>query len=200
MLPMDRFNYHRMIQNALRRVVHTALSEVVEHGLEGEHHFYIMVDTTHPGVEISPTLRRRFPETITIVLEHQFWELEVDDEGFAVTLTFGRVPERLRVPFDSIQAVSDPSANFRLQFDQTPTGDAAESNTKPTAVATAYESPESATESPTASTSQSETKTEPALATGTFPRRQPTDSEEGSPSENPRATGQVIQIDEFRRK
>ena len=112
--PLD---YPRMVQDALRWVVRRSLEYVQHHGLPGEHHFYLAFSTVAPGVGISEDLRRRYPEQITIVLQHDFRELEVDGDFFAVTLRFGGVPQRIRVPFSAMISFYDPVAQFALRFD-----------------------------------------------------------------------------------
>lgn len=109
-------DYAGMLRDAGRDVVRRVLAQVAEEGLPGEHHFYVSFDTTHPDVEMAPGLRRVHPQTMTIVLQHQFWELGVDDEAFTVTLRFGGRYESLRVPFASLTAFLDPSAEFGLQL------------------------------------------------------------------------------------
>ena len=109
-------NYRAMMEEALRGVVREALKRVVEDGLPGDHHFFITFATDHPGVGLPDHLRARFPKEMTVVLQHQFWGLEVGDEGFAVTLSFTNVHERLVVPFAAVTAFADPSVQFGLQF------------------------------------------------------------------------------------
>ena len=106
-----------MVERALRGVLREALGYVAEQGLPGEHHLYITFRTDHPEVDIPDRLRERYPSEMTIVLQYQFWGLEVSQDGFAVTLTFSDVPERLVVPFDAVIAFADPSVRFGLQFD-----------------------------------------------------------------------------------
>lgn len=112
----DPFRYDTLVADALRGVVRKVLFQTVRNGLTGRHHFYVTFRTDYPGVEIPEYLRQRHPEEMTIVLQHQFWGLEVNDEGFEVTLTFNRVSERLVIPFESITAFADPSAQFLLPF------------------------------------------------------------------------------------
>ena len=113
----DGFRYERMVEEALRGVVREALSQVAEDGLPGEHHFYITFRTDHPGVEVPDHLRKRYPGEMTIVLEHQFWDLKTGDNGFEVTLSFSNVPSQLVVPFKAVTAFADPSVRFGLQFE-----------------------------------------------------------------------------------
>jgi hypothetical protein len=114
--------YDRMVEGALRGVVKKSIQEVIDHGLPGDHHFYITFLTDHPGVKIPDYLRERYPGEMTIVLQYQFSELKVDDENMQVTLSFNNVPERLKIPLAAISIFADPSVNFALQFQ--PLGDA----------------------------------------------------------------------------
>ncbi len=111
-------NYERMTQLALRGVVRDAIRRVIrEDGLPGAHHFYITFLTRYPGVEIDEALSKKYPEEITIVLEHQFWDLMANADSFEVTLKFGGVPKYLKVPYTAITRFHDPSVGFALQFD-----------------------------------------------------------------------------------
>ena len=110
------FQYDRMMDAALRGVMRDAIARAAERGLPGDHHFYITFQTTHPGVQVPPALRQRFPREMTIVLQHQFWGLEVDEARFAVTLSFDSKHERLVIPFPAVTAFVDPSVQFGLQF------------------------------------------------------------------------------------
>lgn len=112
--------YDVMVERALRGVLREALSYVAEHGLPGDHHLYITFRTEHPEVDMPEQLRERYPGEMTIVLQYQFWGLEVGDDGFAVTLSFSDVPERLEIPFQAVIAFADPSVRFGLQFDGGP--------------------------------------------------------------------------------
>ena len=118
--------YDQWIDGALRSVIRQALVETAEHGLPGNHHFYITFKTTTEGVEMAPALRATHPEQMTIVLQHQFRDLLVDEDAMAVTLKFRGKPERLRVPFCAIVAFADPSVNFGLQFKMLSAADDAE--------------------------------------------------------------------------
>ncbi len=109
-------DYDRMVDSALRQVVRDALIEAGEVGLRGNHHFYISFNTSYPGVEIPDYLRQQYAEEMTIVVQHQFWGLEVTDDWFTVTLSFNKVQERLEIPFAAVSAFADPSVEFGLQF------------------------------------------------------------------------------------
>lgn len=112
----DILRYDRMVENALRGVVKTAVEEVMDHGLSGDHHFYITFLTDHPGVKIPDYLRERYPGEMTIVLQYQFSDLDINDEWLRVTLSFNNVPEKLEIPIAAISIFADPSVNFALQF------------------------------------------------------------------------------------
>jgi hypothetical protein len=113
----NELRYDRMVEDALRSVVSRALVHIAERGLSGDHHFYITFLTDHPGVEMPDHLRSHYPNEMTIVLQHQFWGLEVGPEAFGVTLSFANEHERLTVPFAAVTAFADPSVRFGLQFD-----------------------------------------------------------------------------------
>jgi hypothetical protein len=106
-----------LAQEALRGLVKKVLSEVVQAGLPGEHHFFITFNTRYPGVRISSRLTADYPGEMTIVLQHQFWDLTVNDSSFEVGLSFKGVPEKLHVPFRAISSFVDPHASFALKFD-----------------------------------------------------------------------------------
>ena len=116
-MPEDLMRYDQLAQNALRGVVREALRRVEKSGLPGEHHFYIAFRTAAPGVSISKRLKEKYPEEMTIVLQHRFWGLIVKEDYFEVNLTFDSIPERLVVPFDAIKVFFDPSVPYGLQFE-----------------------------------------------------------------------------------
>jgi hypothetical protein len=110
-------DYETLAQNAMRGIVRTVLTRVAKTGLPGEHHFYIAFKTDIPGVSLSDRLREKYPEEMTVVLQHRFWDLIVSDDRFEVNLTFDSIPERLVVPFSAIKVFFDPSVPYGLQFD-----------------------------------------------------------------------------------
>lgn len=117
-MAQDLMNYEQMTQLALRGVVRDAIRRVIrEDGLPGAHHFYITFLTRYPGAEIDEGLAKKYPEEITIVLEHQFWDLTANDDNFEVTLKFGGVPKYLKVPYTAVTRFHDPSVGFALQFE-----------------------------------------------------------------------------------
>lgn len=113
----DLIRYDVLVQQALRSVVRKVLADGARDGLPGNHHFYISFDTNAPGVKITPRLHGMYPEEMTIVLQHQFWDLSVGDTGFEVSLSFDKIPERLIVPFDAVTGFFDPSVKFGLKFE-----------------------------------------------------------------------------------
>ena len=119
----SQIDYGRLVENALRTVVRDVLNGLASEGAPAPHHFYITFRTHHPGVAIPEFLRDRYPTDMTIVLQHQFWDLTVDDDGFAVTLSFNDQMQRLRIPFAAIKVFADPGVEFGLQFTLEEDGD-----------------------------------------------------------------------------
>lgn len=115
-MPADAIDYGELMQEALKGVMRAALKVAANTGLPGRHHFYVTFRTDHPGIQIAPHLRAQYAEEMTIVLQHQFDTLTIDDEGFGVTLRFNRRPEYIQIPFDAVTAFVDPAVNFALHF------------------------------------------------------------------------------------
>jgi uncharacterized protein len=118
----DHIRYDILAQEALRGVVRRVLVDAAKNGLPGEHHFYISFDTRAEGVRLSARMLAQYPQEMTIVLQHQFWDLLVSETGFEVGLSFGGIPERLAVPFAAVKGFFDPSVQFGLQFEETAEG------------------------------------------------------------------------------
>lgn len=110
-------NYGQLMHKALRQLMSDVLSQVAREGLPGKHHFFISFDTTHPGVDMAESLRKRYPEEMTIVIQEWFADLAVMKDRFTVTLNFGNVPEPIVIPFEAIKTFVDPSMEFGLRFD-----------------------------------------------------------------------------------
>ncbi len=110
-------NYEKLVEHALKKVVKDALLIVSENGLPEGHYFQITFSTKHSGCSISEKLHTLYPEEMTIILQYEFSELKVEDNGFSVTLSFGNVPENIYIPFSAIRFFVDPPANFGLQFE-----------------------------------------------------------------------------------
>jgi len=190
-MPTDHIRYDILAQQALRGVVRTVLVDVAKKGLPGEHHFKITFNTAAPGVRLSDRMRAQYPEAMTIVLQHQFWDLSVGEDGFEVGLSFGGVPERLVVPFDSIIAFYDPAVQFGFQFE------AIEAETG--AHGEAARTPESASEKSSAPPPQSlpagESDTVPAPNAG-----KPQGAPEPPTGTDGAGGGEVVRLDRFRKK
>lgn len=112
----ELIDYPSFIDEAMRGVVRKALQQVAKTGLPGDHHFYVSFATDYPGVQISPALKARYPKEITIVIQFQFWDLDVQDNKFSIMLSFNNIPEKLVVPYAALTAFADPSIKFGLQF------------------------------------------------------------------------------------
>jgi hypothetical protein len=113
----DHIRYDVLARDALRGVLRRVLTDAAEHGLPGDHHFFITFISTAEGVKLSPRLLAQYPEEMTVILQHQFWDLVVTDDRFEVGLSFGGIPERVVVPFNAIKSFFDPSVQFGLQFE-----------------------------------------------------------------------------------
>lgn len=116
-MPTDLIRYDLLAQDALRGVVKRVLVDAAREGLPGDHHFYITFDTRAPGVRLSNRMREKYPQEMTVVLQHQFWDLVVTEHTFEVGLSFGGIPERLLIPFEAVKGFFDPSVQFGLQFE-----------------------------------------------------------------------------------
>jgi hypothetical protein len=112
----DLMRYDLLVQDALRSVVKAALRRVAKDGLPGTHHFFISFRTDAEGVEISPSLRAQYPDEMTIVLQHHYWGLAIDEDGFSIGLSFNKSPQSLRIPFHALTQFHDPAVQFQLPF------------------------------------------------------------------------------------
>lgn len=145
----DHIRYDVLARDALRGVLKHVLTDAAEHGLPGEHHFYITFLSKAEGVKISPRLLSQYPQEMTVILQHQFWDLVVTDDRFEVGLSFNGIPERLVIPFSAIKSFFDPSVQFGLQFEPVDAPAAeAETPVETLPVAAAPEKPEEASEEP----------------------------------------------------
>jgi uncharacterized protein len=193
-MAVDHIRYDMLAQEALRGVLRTVLTDVAKNGLPGEHHFYVTFDTRAPGVRLPPRMRTQYPEEMTIVLQHQFWDLNVDEDSFEVGLSFGGVPERLAVPFAAVKSFFDPSVQFGLQFEEVgPEG--AESGTKP---APAAAKKGGGTRRPPA---EQKPRTTPGITAVPAPANpEPAASNEHNEPDKPGGGGEVVRLDRFRKK
>lgn len=110
-------DYGGMMHRAMQRLIAEVLEQIAAEGLPGEHHFFITFDTRDPDVEMADWLRERYPEEMTIVIQHWFENLEISEQGFRITLNFGNSPEPMYIPFDSLRTFVDPSVEFGLRFE-----------------------------------------------------------------------------------
>ena len=138
----DTIDYGSLMHGAMRLLIQNVLKDVAEDGLPGKHHFFITFDTMHPGVEIADWLSDRYPEEMTIVVQHWFDNLDVGDEGFAITLNFGDSPEPLYIPYVAIKTFVDPSVEFGLRFETQEDDDGHEADEAPMEIVEAAEEPE----------------------------------------------------------
>ncbi len=180
----DQIRYDLLTQQALRGVVRSVLADAAKKGLPGDHHFYITFDTKADGVRISERLLGQYPEEMTIILQHQFWDLDVSASGFDVGLSFGGIPETLTVPFEAITGFFDPSVQFGLQFEEVTEDEEAKSVPALTQDKAAGKKPR------TASSAKP-----PAVAT---PEKGPTGTE--PKPDKPAGGGEVVRLDRFRKK
>jgi uncharacterized protein len=132
----DHIRYDVLARDALRGVLRRVLADAAEHGLPGEHHFFITFLSPAAGVKLSPRLLAQYPEEMTVILQHQFWDLVVSEDRFEVGLSFGGVPERVVVPFSAIKSFFDPSVQFGLQFEPQDTAAETRDRAAPAAPAT----------------------------------------------------------------
>jgi uncharacterized protein len=138
-MPVDNIRYDLLTQDALRGVIRSVLATAAAKGLPGDHHFFITFDTRAEGVRMSTRLKASYPEEMTIVLQHQFWDLTVAEEDFEVGLAFNGIPERLHIPLKAVKAFLDPSVQFGLQFTVEPEAGAVKAEAPAAAPAAAPE-------------------------------------------------------------
>ena len=183
-MPEDHIRYDLLAQAALRGVVRTVLADVAKKGLPGEHHFKITFATTAPGVRMSERVRAQYPQSMTIILQHQFWDLVVRDEAFEVGLAFAGIPEKLTVPFEALTGFFDPAVQFGFQFDTAETAPAAAEAPLPASAAKAPEKPAKPAARPPAKTKKADALPAPK-------------AKEEAPNAD---GGEVVNLDRFRKK
>jgi hypothetical protein len=189
----DHIRYDLLTQQALRGVVRNVLTDATKKGgLPGEHHFYISFNTKAGGVRLSQRLRAQYPEEMTIILQHQFWDLTVGDDSFEVGLSFGGVPERLTIPFDAINGFFDPSVQFGLQFEEITEG---QDNASP---ATTIEGKTGEKKKPRPMLAQRAQTSVPPVSAPANPD-QPAAAPATEPA-RPASGGEVVRLDRFRKK
>ncbi len=203
----DVLRYDLMVQEALKGVVRKILTEAGRDGLPGDHHFYVTFRTTAPGVRVSQRLRDKHPEEMTIVLQHQFWDLSVGEHAFEVGLSFSGVPERLLVPFDAITTFFDPSVQFGLKFETQDTADSSSANDQAPAPKPrgAGSEPSEALPAPLALPVKAAPAGVPAIkgkgaGKAAKPSEETVAGETEAPSGDDNAGAQVVSLDAFRKK
>jgi uncharacterized protein len=194
-MAVDHIRYDLLAQEALRGVVQRVLTDVAKNGFPGEHHLYITFDTRAAGVQVSPRLHELYPEDMTIVLQHQFWDLIVNEEGFEVGLSFKGVPERLGVPFSAIKGFFDPSVQFGLKFEVA--AEAAE-EASPASTDAPAPLPAPAETKPARQARPKAAKPTPEPASAPAPT-EAGKSEDGEGPDRP-AGAEVVRLDRFRKK
>jgi hypothetical protein len=200
-MSVDHIRYDLLTQDALRGVIRTVLTGVaVKGGLQGEHHFFITFDTRVDGVRMSARLRASYPGEMTIVLQHQFWDLTVGEDHFDVGLAFNGIPERLHVPFKAVKAFMDPSVPFGLEF--TVDGEAARGTSRDAAAET-----RAATTKPAPVGKPMPAKLAPAKAPKPQPKKESAPQATPAPTPPPLpvsgkedSTAEVVRLDRFRKK
>jgi hypothetical protein len=205
-MPIDHIRYDLLAQDALRGVVRTVLEDAARNGLPGDHHFYITFDTLAEGVQLSPRMLAQYPNEMTIVLQHQFWDLVISEDTFEVGLSFGGIPERLVIPFAAIKGFFDPSVQFSLQFAQATEAAVAEPGS-------ASEGPDRSKRPPAAQrrgrtpsaalpTVPGPVTPKPAIAEAAAP--EPREAAKPAPLEQdsgkPESGAEVVRLDRFRKK
>jgi hypothetical protein len=201
----DQIRYDLLTQQALRSVVRNVLADAAKKGqLPGDHHFYISFDTRAEGVRMSNRLRAQYPEEMTIILQHQYWDLEVHDQAFEVGLSFGGVPEKLMVPFESIKGFFDPSVQFGLQFEEVTEGEGQQvsANTqadKPAGKKRPPPSPAAAVAPPNSVPPTAAATPAPAPAPSAAKKAEQTDKPD-KPTKPASGGGEVVRLDRFRKK
>ena len=194
----DQIRYDLLTQQALRGVVRSVLGDAAKKGLPGDHHFFIEFDTHAPGVRMSDRLRAQHPDKMTIILQHQFWDLAVTEQAFEVGLSFGGVTERLAIPFEAITGFYDPSVQFGLQFEEVSEsqGQQAPANAQDKSQGSAQRS---------AQDKPGKRKRVPSIpqavpAPETLPAADAAPGTEPEPDKPNRGGGEVVRLDRFRKK
>jgi hypothetical protein len=197
-MPVDHIRYDLLTQHALRGVVRAVLTDVAKRGLPGEHHFYISFDTNAEGLRLSARMRAQYPQEMTIVLQHQFWDLIVSEDAFEVGLSFGGVPERLVVPFEAVKSFVDPSVEFGLRFEVV--SEERDDTTKPVVSGDAVAKQPSTTVPDSARARPLEAGTARAVESRAEANAEPQKAEPQGEPDRPAGGGEVVRLDRFRKK
>jgi uncharacterized protein len=203
-MSVDHIRYDLLTQDALRGVIRTVLSDAAVKGLPGEHHFFITFDTRADGVRMSARLKASYPDEMTIVLQHQFWDLAVGDDDFEVGLAFNGIPERLHIPLKAVKAFLDPSVQFGLQFTIDAEGAKGEGVAEtPAQTPPSVEMPPAPAAKSLKAQPKKETKHQAAPADAPksdLAKSDPAKAAPPSVSGKDEPTGEVVRLDRFRKK
>ncbi|MDF2116692.1 ClpXP protease specificity-enhancing factor SspB [Roseiarcaceae bacterium H3SJ34-1] len=199
--------YDLLVQDALLGVVRKVLMDAAREGTPGDHHFYVTFKTQAPGVQLSTRMKAEYPDEMTIVLQHQYWDLTVSDQQIEVSLSFKNIPEKLIIPFDAVTGFEDPTAPFGLKFEprsprqakqapaELPAEISAESQTRPTPMTAKQKSPAApspgAKQSPKADKAEKPAPDKPAADKSAASQKPATDDQND---------GKIVSIDAFRKK
>ncbi len=193
----DHIRYDILAREALRGVLRRVLTDAAENGLPGEHHFFITFYTKAPGVKLSPRLLSQYPDEMTIILQHQFWDLRVNAEQFEVGLSFNGIPERLVIPFDTIKGFFDPSVQFGLQFETAEEKSAANTASPPVVKTESKSVPAKVEKDPSKDSAKDAKDAAPAAEAA------PASEPDGDKPDEPKPTqggAEVVRLDKFRKK
>ena len=188
-MPEDLIRYEALVLDALRGVVRAVLQRVLKRGVPGDHHFFITFDTRAPGVGLSKRLKEQYPHEMTIVLQHQFWDLAVTEDRFEVRLSFNNIPERLIIPFSAVRIFQDPTVHFALAL-RPPEGQEGEDAIS--GDVTLLRTPKGELTGPLSAALEPEPEEELTLS------GKPAETE--SPADGGRKTAEVVSLDKFRKK
>jgi uncharacterized protein len=183
-MPEDLIRYEALVLDALRGVVRSVLQRVLKRGIPGDHHFFITFDTRSPGVGLSKRLKDQYPQEMTIVLQHQFWDLAVTEDRFEVRLSFNNIPERLVIPFGAVRIFQDPSVHFALALRSPEAGE------QPASETPLLPAPEAG--APPAAPNQNEGQLDREITASSLPGNE-------QPREE-KHTAEVVSLDKFRKK
>ena len=191
-MAVDHIRNDILVQEALREVVRRVLMDTAKNGLPGEHHFYISFDTRAEGVRLSPRMLAQYPTEMTVVLQHQFWDLVVNESGFEVGVSFGGVPERLAVPFAAVKGFFDPSVQFGLQFEEMADAEAQQSGQADQRAPAGRDAARPPAEH------KATTQTSVPVPVAANP--EPAETKSDADSDKPEGGGEVVRLDRFRKK
>lgn len=197
-MAVDHIRYDILAQEALRGMLRRVLLDTAKNGLPGEHHFYISFDTRAEGVRLSPRMLAQYPKEMTVVLQHQFWDLVVNENGFEVGVSFGGVPERLAVPFAAVKGFFDPSVQFGLQFEEMADAEAQKE---------AQESGQADQRAPAGQggdaarpPAEHKATTQTSVPVPVAANPEPAETRSDADSDKPEGGGEVVRLDRFRKK